>query len=284
MKKNIMLVLSIIFILQSCSSIYKDPYGRDKKETYIVEGPLKNNEIKEIPKEEIIEKKEIIEVPTKKEEIKKIEIIDATEKENLTKEKENEDERKDFISTLTEEEKKLYNEIYKNKKEEVSNQKKEIEITKPVVSDPDKYKDIKIVTAEIYPEKPKEEKKQEVEVKAEEKKQENKISETTTVKIEKTENEEKIIPKYTKSDYENIKLDANDEKVLRLIKRHYGMIEPHETMELKTKELIFKIRKEQEENITSTEVLALIHEMIKETKTRSFVLAVNRVERNRGLK
>ncbi len=94
----------------------------------------------------------------------------------------------------------------------------------------------------------------------------------------------KVIITEINTDPSKIVLTPDGQKVLRLMKKYYNLIESYEIMEIKTKEAIAKIRIQGNKNIDSLKIIKEIHEVIKETKTRSYVLATARALRNRGIK
>ncbi|PID67405.1 MAG: hypothetical protein CR959_00390 [Fusobacteriales bacterium] len=92
--------------------------------------------------------------------------------------------------------------------------------------------------------------------------------------------------KEEKSEYKPsyITITEDGKNVLRLMKRYYNLIESYDIMEMKTKEAVIKLKQAGNTNVNSLQVIKEIHEIIKETKTRSYVLATARVLRNRGIK
>ncbi len=92
--------------------------------------------------------------------------------------------------------------------------------------------------------------------------------------------------KEEKNEYKpsDVTITEDGKNVLRLMKRYYNLIESYDIMEMKTKEAVIKLKQAGNTNVDSLQVIKEIHEIIKETKTRSYVLATARVLRNRGLK
>lgn len=262
MKSKLIAVIGISMFIISCSTVYNDPYGRN----YIPsESNIKNINVEKIEKEAYNNS-----------------IIEKVENEN--------NEMEEFLSTLTNEERQEYDRLY--------NPDNKLALEKPLEKDPNNYKNIQIKSGEERIAK--EEKKvsnlenpviiNEKNLDTEKTKTEEKNIVLEKTEVEKNKEQvvevekEKILPKYTKEDYESIKLTSSDVKILNLIKKHYETLESYDILELKTKELIYIIRKEQDPNISSTKVLQEIHEMIKELKTRSFIIAINRVAKNRRLR
>ncbi|VWL84819.1 hypothetical protein [Oceanivirga miroungae] len=262
MKNKVIIAATFSMFIISCSTTHTDPYGRSYISREIIETEKKENlkntyEEKTYTKQEV----EIVEIKDSKKEDEKID---------------------DFLSTLTKEEREEYYRLY--------GPNSEVLLEKPKETNPSNYKNIEIKSGEVVisSEKPKvrvEEKVKIIPVVVEEKK----VVKPVVKKVEKKLQEvvvesEKILPKYTREDYESIRLTSSDKKILNLIKKHYETLESYEIMELKTKELIYIIRKEQEPGISSTKVLQEIHEMIKELRTRSFIIAIDRVAKNRKLR
>lgn len=264
MKKHLLLVAVFVMFVVSCSTAHEDPYGRlylPSAENIIKE----TNETKEtnkIIKEPIKETKTLIEPKIEKE-------------ENL--------------ATLTDEEREYFEKLY--------NPNSKVELEKPVEQNPENYKDIQIRLGEevistgekkeIKEEDAKIVEKKEIKVeipKIEEKKEiKVEIPKPIDVAVETKVETEKKMPKYTREQYENIVLSPSDVKILKLIKKHYETLESYEIMELKTKEIIYAVRQQKDPTASTTSILKEIHEVIKELKTKSFVLAVDRVAKNKGL-
>ncbi len=83
---------------------------------------------------------------------------------------------------------------------------------------------------------------------------------------------------------EDITLSRDGKEVLRLMKKVYNLIESYDIMERKTIEAVTKIREQKNPDEDTMAVIKEIHQILKETKTRSYTLAVARVMRNRGVK
>ncbi len=114
-----------------------------------------------------------------------------------------------------------------------------------------------------------------------------KVAKTEKKPLELTAEEKKLYDEiYNKTLEEDGKviLSRDGKEVLRLMKKVYNLIEPYDVMERKTVEAVTKIRKQKNPNEDSMVVIKEINQILKETRTRSYTLAVARVMRNRGVK
>ncbi len=83
---------------------------------------------------------------------------------------------------------------------------------------------------------------------------------------------------------QKVTLSEDGKEVLRLMKKVYNLIESYDIMQKKTIEAVEKIREQKEPDEDPLVVIKEIHKILKETRTRSYTLAVARVMRNRGVK
>ncbi|WP_067139153.1 hypothetical protein [Oceanivirga salmonicida] len=90
--------------------------------------------------------------------------------------------------------------------------------------------------------------------------------------------------KHKKHTSSKVTLSEDGKEVLRLMKKVYNLIEPYDVMQKKTIEAVEKIREQKNPDEDPLIVIKEIHKILKETRTRSFTLAVARVMRNRGIK
>lgn len=93
----------------------------------------------------------------------------------------------------------------------------------------------------------------------------------TPKRIEKIEIKEELKP---------IVIDMQSEVILKRFKQDYGLIESNETIKRLTKEYVEKIQEKTNKNVRVPEFLLQVNKVIKETKTKSYTLAITRVLNN----
>lgn len=105
------------------------------------------------------------------------------------------------------------------------------------------------------------------------------LEKVTPKKIEK----EDVITKVIETKEEELKpvvIDTQSEVILKRFKQDYGLIESNETIKRLTREYITKIQEKTHKKVRVAEFLLQVNKVIKETKTKSYTLAITRVLNN----
>lgn len=105
--------------------------------------------------------------------------------------------------------------------------------------------------------------------------------EKQTITKTSVEKNEKVVNKINyNEELKPVIIDSQSEYILKRLKQDYSLIESNETIKRLTKEYIEKIQKSVNKNIRVPEFLSKVNKIIKETKTKSYTLAVTRVLNN----
>lgn len=106
-------------------------------------------------------------------------------------------------------------------------------------------------------------------------------------KIEKFEEKKPKIRKVVvekkveeKEELKPIMIDSQTKYILKRIKSDYSLIESEETIERLTKEYATRIQEKTKKNINILKFISEVHKVVKETKMKSYTLAVTRVLNN----
>lgn len=106
-------------------------------------------------------------------------------------------------------------------------------------------------------------------------------------KIEKVEEKKPEIRKVLvekkveeKEELKPIMIDSQTKYILKRIKSDYSLIESEETIERLTKEYATRIQEKTKKNINILKFISEVHKVVKETKMKSYTLAVTRVLNN----